>query len=537
MIKILAITPEPSDGTSFYRAFGPLSRLQKTKSVISVTDGSSLYIDWKLLSEHDIIFMQRPFSNDHARIAEVCEIHRIPLILDYDDDLFNVGEHNHAYELYKNPHILENIRYICSKAEVIWVSTEHLSKVFGEFGKTVVIENGIDLSYFPMQRQSRRKVIAYRGGDSHSLDFDEHYDSIMEIYAEFPEYEWVFFGWCPDKIKENMEPSRLSIYKFANPWVYMRNLCEVRPEILIVPLQDTYFNKSKSDVSFLEATVAGAITFAPVFIDAFKKVTNLWLYPNTNLFQSQLSCLINIKDKKHLIEKSQKEVSTNRSLDQMNFKRYKSIKDVIEGFDTNVQIRLVEDAKPATDKEFYDFEYHMGVNLDNEGYREKVKQIVDNLVKELNPSNVLDIGCGCGVYVAEFLRRDIIAYGIEPNKIHKEDWDNHFPDWKDHFKKSKFLEVDFDGTVADLAICIEVLEHIPSDVAEKWIEKMGSLCKKLLFTSTPYADSPYFDKYWGHVNVKQEAHWIELFKKKGFHLVKKHKEVAIWGLLFLNANL
>ena len=205
-MKILAISPSPDDGTSFYRFFGPLNRLEKDDKHISVTDGSSMNITWQVLSRHDIVLMQRPFMSEHARIAEMCELHRIPLILDYDDDLFSVEQHNRSHELYANEHIRENIRYICSKAQAIWVSTHHLKEAFRNEhieGIYQIIPNAIDLHHFPMSHLPRQKVIAYRGGDSHKKDWETHYDAFMELVDELPDYTFAFFGYCPQNIIDN----------------------------------------------------------------------------------------------------------------------------------------------------------------------------------------------------------------------------------------------------------------------------------------------------------------------------------------------
>ena len=63
----------------------------------------------------------------------------------------------------------------------------------------------------------------------------------------------------------------------------------------------------------------------------------------------------------------------------------------------------------------------------------------------------------------------------------------------------------------DLIVCIEVLEHMLRDEAEKAIENFCANSEEVLFSSTP------FDyKEPSHINVQPPEHWSELFAKHGF---------------------
>ena len=533
MIRILVISPAPDDGTSFYRCWGPFNRLSKDyPGEVEIIEGQHMNITWQTLTKVDIVFMQRPYSNDHKRIADICEWHRVPLIVDYDDNLFAVGDHNRSYMLYSNKHIQGNIRRICERAQQVWVTTENMRKVYGEFSNAVVYENAIDTELFTaMPHLNRTKAIVYRGGDSHYNDLKAYEKQIKDLIKDLPDYEFHFFGYCPDFIRNKVSGKRLKHHKFTSPWLYMKFLAELRPKVVMVPLKDTEFNKSKSDVSWLEATMAGAISVVPDFIDSFKGKG--LPYSNPKHFYDQIICATKLGSAAF---STQDFMMAERSLDVINKWRMDCMELILKEYSPKVQISDISTIT-ATDAEAYGDLYGDGANVHNESYLGNVHNIVDLLVKEYNPKSFLDIGCGSGVFVAEFLKRGIEAYGIDKNIHWKKDFDEKYPDWKKNYINEDFAESKIDS-VFDLIFCIEVMEHLPDKTVLQWIEKIKTKCHFLVFTSVPWSDGTVWDKYWGHINVKAVDQWVEIFEHNGFKLLKKHQPHApMWGLMFINANI
>ena len=69
----------------------------------------------------------------------------------------------------------------------------------------------------------------------------------------------------------------------------------------------------------------------------------------------------------------------------------------------------------------------------------------------------------------------------------------------------------FDGQF-DLIVCIEVLEHMPAEEAEKAIANFAKHTGDVLFSSTP------FDyKEPTHINVRMPEDWAEAFARHGFY--------------------
>jgi hypothetical protein len=52
----------------------------------------------------------------------------------------------------------------------------------------------------------------------------------------------------------------------------------------------------------------------------------------------------------------------------------------------------------------------------------------------------------------------------------------------------------------------------------------------ILFSSTP--NTTDWDLDWGHINIKQEPEWIELFKGLGYKVIDKPNTPTTWSLMF-----
>lgn len=529
-MKILVISPASHDGTSFYRCWGPFNRMSKDYDIQFIEEKDT--IQWNTLGKVDLVFMQRPFSNDHKLIADTCVDHRVPLIVDFDDDLFSVGEHNKAYELYSNRHFRGNIQRICNVASQVWTATDTLTKVFKKFNpNTITIQNAIDLDIFGISTEERTNTIVYRGGDSHEKDLRAYEKEIFELIEELPDYDFHFFGYCPEFIRSKADPKRLFHHRFTSPWIYMKQLKELRPKVVMVPLEDTTFNRSKSDVSFLEATSAGAVAVTPDFIDSFGNYRRSYNSPIQFKERVLENCKIAV-----LFMTAPKGELRNRDLKFANEKRFENIQTILNGYDIELQPETQRQSE-ATNEEVYNHMFGTGINLFNDAYVNYVSGMVDSWIQEFNFKSMIDIGCGSGVFVAEFMKRGIEAFGVDQNEYWYEDFQLVHPEFKDSYRLEDFSETELDS-VFDLALCVEVMEHLPDEVVIQWIEKIKTKCRYFIFTSIPWSESVIWDKYWGHINIKGEAHWIELFHSHGFTLLKKKQAPAPeWGLLFKNSNI
>ncbi len=139
----------------------------------------------------------------------------------------------------------------------------------------------------------------------------------------------------------------------------------------------------------------------------------------------------------------------------------------------------------------------------------KSAQIVVPIVLEYIPVNsVVDVGCGMGAWLKVFLENGV-------KKV-----DGFDGDWVDRsklcIKESFFTPVDFSGEFdikarADLAVCLEVAEHLPHGQAKTLVKNLTSIAPIILFSAAiPFQGGSR------HVNERWPEYWSDIFKQFGY---------------------
>lgn len=153
--------------------------------------------------------------------------------------------------------------------------------------------------------------------------------------------------------------------------------------------------------------------------------------------------------------------------------------------------------------------------------------ILPFLFKLINPYKVVDLGCGVGCWlsVAKSLGAEVVL-GFDGAYVNKEQL---------QISASEFVSVDLlhavpNVTKADLALCMEVAEHLPESRADAIVNFLCASSDVVLFgAAIPGQGGAH------HVNEKWQSYWVEKFESNGFkHSVKIRNEfwnderVAIW---------
>jgi SAM-dependent methyltransferase len=142
----------------------------------------------------------------------------------------------------------------------------------------------------------------------------------------------------------------------------------------------------------------------------------------------------------------------------------------------------------------------------NQHWRRIFDEVAQAIVTELRPKTVLDAGCGIGFLVEALRERGVEAWGFDisdyaisqvPEEIRPYCWVGSVTE-------------DLDDTY-DLITCIEVLEHLPPELAPRAVENLTGHTKNVLFSSTP---EDFREPT--HLNVQPVEYWAGLFGRYGF---------------------
>lgn len=134
--------------------------------------------------------------------------------------------------------------------------------------------------------------------------------------------------------------------------------------------------------------------------------------------------------------------------------------------------------------------------------------IAREIVLGLAPRTVFDAGCALGMLVESLWDLGVEAHGVDVSRYaiaHVR------PDMQPYCRVGSVaepLEARY-----DLITCIEVLEHVEGDEAERAIAALSAATDTILFSSTPSDfDEPT------HVNVRPPLAWIRAFARHGFRV-------------------
>ena len=329
MIRVLTFAPAITDGTSFYRSGGVLPYLEREYSNIHIKDLSDKeQLDWPDYISYDVAVFQRPFIRTHLSTITMLKLMGLKVIIDYDDDVLNVPIHNQFYPNYESNK--ENIKQIAKLADEIWVSTNGLKKTFSEFNNNIkVVPNAHNDYIFPVKNKvpfnDKAIKVAYRGGTTHEIDVYSQLNDWIEMINKNKKTEFYFMG-SRFPYLESQCGDNYIIIPGTHILDYFKNIHKLNPNVFIYTLEDTIFNRGKSNISWIEATYSGAAVIAPEFLPEFVR-------PGISNFTGSLKETFDkikkdIQVLKIMNDLSWDYIKTKLLLSHVNQERYNSIVDV-----------------------------------------------------------------------------------------------------------------------------------------------------------------------------------------------------------------
>lgn len=155
--------------------------------------------------------------------------------------------------------------------------------------------------------------------------------------------------------------------------------------------------------------------------------------------------------------------------------------------------------------EIYGREYHEKV-IDPQAAA-SAPLMVKSLMEDLDPSSVVDVGCGTGQLLLSFQRAQVPGRGLEYSDAGLDIC------WKRNLDVLKF---DLDQETicywrADLVVSAAVAEHLPEHCADRFVDLLCSIADQVVITATAPGQCGT-----DQVNEKPPFFWIEKFKRRSF---------------------
>lgn len=153
------------------------------------------------------------------------------------------------------------------------------------------------------------------------------------------------------------------------------------------------------------------------------------------------------------------------------------------------------------------------------GASNSAKVVVPIVTGLIRPTSVIDLGCGIGSWLAEFKRRGVEeVFGIDGSYI---------PTDQLEIDKSEFAAADLLRPLRlrshyDLALSLEVAEHLSAEQADVFIENLTRLSPVVLFSAAvPHQGGEQ------HVNEQWPTYWVERFDAHNYIALDPFRRV-LW---------
>lgn len=154
----------------------------------------------------------------------------------------------------------------------------------------------------------------------------------------------------------------------------------------------------------------------------------------------------------------------------------------------------------ATD---YDEEFYDTITGGSERSAEAIVPYYLNWVfSEVAIHSVVDVGCGRGVWGREFMRQDCEVLGVDGPYV----TDPVIPFMAHDLREPLVLDKRY-----DLAVCLEVAEHLPEEYADTLVQSLVDAADNILFS----AAIPHQTGH-GHVNCQWPSYWARKFHRHGY---------------------
>ena len=175
------------------------------------------------------------------------------------------------------------------------------------------------------------------------------------------------------------------------------------------------------------------------------------------------------------------------------------------GWEDDLIATLEDEIKKDSTSGLYDEDFYNA----HVKYKPIYSFLGDLIVATLEPKSVIDLGCGCGFLLERLKEHGVSTLkGIDGSDQAESDWSEDIKTFAEVHDLVKFKP---EGRY-DLAVCMEVAEHIPQDKSSRVVKVVTSAASKFVWWTAAVPGQGGT----GHVNCQSICYWVREFENQGF---------------------
>ena len=201
------------------------------------------------------------------------------IVYEIDDLIFkeDIPDYNKFKFAFEDPNIRKTSMEIMQLCDEITVTNTFMKEYYiektGNKNITVIpnfiprfwMDRFYDLNKIKenFQRFNKKPRIVYCGSGAHfDIDNrikqkDDFYHINETIRKTVDKFQWVFVGGFPLSLRDLIQQKKIEFHEWTNLVDYPRAINKLNPTLFYAPLENSNFNKAKSDLKFIEACAFG----------------------------------------------------------------------------------------------------------------------------------------------------------------------------------------------------------------------------------------------------------------------------------------
>jgi glycosyltransferase involved in cell wall biosynthesis len=269
-------------GCGFWRMIWP-EHLLNAFNYFTVHGSTVMNLDPRYYVNTKVVRIQRQATSHQLEFVKFLkEVQKqIPfrIIYEIDDIVFSedIPEYNKYKPAFTDPQIRKNCQDIMNLCDEVTVTCKFMKDYYMEKTghKNITIVPNFPpkfwLGHFYDEKQissnydtyKNKPRIFYAGSGAH-FDVDNRVNQnddfahvVRAIANTVDKYQWVFLGAYPLPLQNLVRSGKIEFHPWANLYFYGEKIKNLRANMMIAPLQNNNFNKSKSDLKLIEANAFG----------------------------------------------------------------------------------------------------------------------------------------------------------------------------------------------------------------------------------------------------------------------------------------